>query len=86
MWSSGSKTGVKLLHYCLSFVLSQEEFRSCADLRISAPSGWYDSSPNTDVDKDGSVQDLVRAEAGAEVMRLSLCLLWTVILCSQGEV
>ena len=65
--------------------LSQEEFRACADLRISSPSGWYDSAPNTDVDKDGSVQDLVRAEAGAEEASLSICLVWIVailILCT----
>ena len=65
--------------------LSQEEFRACADLRISSPSGWYDSAPNTDVDKDGSVQDLVRAEAGAGEASLSMCLVGIVtilILCT----
>ena len=64
---------------------SQEEFRACADLRISSPSGWYDSAPNTDVDKDGSVQDLVRAEAGAGEASLSMCLVGIVtilILCT----
>ena len=65
-------------------IVLQEEFRACADLRISSPSGWYDSAPNTDEDRDGSVQDLVRAEAGAGEVGLSLGLVWlvTVLLCT----
>ena len=65
-------------------IVLQEEFRACADLRIGSPTGWYDSAPNTDEDRDGSVQDLVRAEAGAGEVGLSLCLVWlvTVLLCT----
>ena len=40
------------------FSLCKEEFRACADVHIATYSGWFDTTPNEDVDEDGQVRDL----------------------------
>ena len=42
---------------------AQEEFRACADVHISSPGGWYDDTPNQDVDSDGQVEDIIQSTA-----------------------
>ena len=50
---------------------AQEEFRACADVHISSPGGWYDDTPNQDVDTSGQVVDIIQSSAPGHTSLMS---------------
>jgi len=58
---------------------AQEEFRACADIRITSTSGWYDSTPNNDVDTDGQINDIISGDSKGSTIEASTILLFLVI-------
>jgi len=48
---------------------NQEEFRACADVHITTYSGWFDTTPNEDIDEDGRVRDLTEGSGASSVFK-----------------